>query len=193
MESFNKFCQKNPDLPDNASFCKEKAFRDFGTESAEFESCLEDFPPRWTYWMCLNDALDQAIRNKNMEKVHQYTEQGADIDGALSEAARTNSREIVDYLISKGATDIESGLRGAWSSKSTSMTKFLIEIVIMKQLKFSYNEPLATAIDTEDCDLLLLIMQKVNTSTESMYRYLSYKGKKEFAEKFAAHCKKNDI
>lgn len=116
------------------------------------------------YWNYLNDDLSRAIDDNDIMRINQYIDTGADLNKALHTAARNSNFSLVDYLLFKGANDINAGLSGAWGNSenpsSADMTKHLIEIAQANGMPFSFHYPIYTAVDLQDYDLLDFLIKK---------------------------------
>lgn len=98
------------------------------------------------------------------KKAYHYIEAGADIQEALYYAVQNNNLELVDYLVSKGANNIDHALEGAWhilvDKDSINATKHLIGIAQANDISFSFDYPIYNAIDLNSYDLLEYLIEK---------------------------------
>ncbi len=123
--------------------------------------------------------LALACHKGHMPVVRLLVERGAKLDlrepvsdaPPLFWAAVRNDREMVQYLLDKGARDIESGLKGAAAGGSEEMALFFLKKGARK-----LDGPLNAAAENGDVKMMNLFLQRGARATGDTLRYAAMRG-----------------
>lgn len=118
--------------------------------------------PRWNQDWNWDKGLGGACRGGNMEIVEYMISKGAtDWDKGLKGACMGGHIEMVEYMISKGATNWNKGLRGACEGGHFEIAKLMFD---KGGNTMSINRPLYFACVCKYTSIVELILQYIDTN-----------------------------